>query len=287
MALTVGTGPFGHRPRGTFNREMPDLKGIIWFEDFPRRMRASFAGETVVDSVGAKLLHEHGHLPILYFPVEDVREDLLEPTDHSTHCPWKGEASYWSVRVGDRVAENAMWGYPDPIEGAPPIAEHRALYWNSMDGWLEEDEEAIVHVRDPYHRVDVLDTSRHVRIAVGGVVVAESSRAKVIFETGLPVRWYFPQEDVNSELLVDSDKTTGCAYKGFASYWSVRAGDELEEDLAWTYRDPRPGAERIKDHIAFFNERVDIEVDGEQQEQPITQWSPGWRGNHPRADVTS
>jgi uncharacterized protein (DUF427 family) len=285
MALTVGTGPFGHRPAGVFNREMPETKGLIWFEDFPRRMRATFGGETVVDSVRAKLLHEHGHLPILYFPEQDVRADLVQATDHSTRCPWKGEASYWSVVVGDRAAENAMWAYLDPIEGAPPLAGYRAVYWNSMDRWLEEDEEAIVHVRDPYHRVDVLETSRHVRVSLGGETLAESRRARVIFETGLPPRWYFPLQDVNQDLLVSSEKTTGCAYKGFASYWSVRLADGVEEDLAWTYRAPRPGAERVKDHLAFFNERVDIAVDGERQEQPVTQWSPGWRSAMPRADV--
>jgi uncharacterized protein (DUF427 family) len=285
MTLTVGTGPFGHRPGGVFNRDLGELRGLIWFADFPRRMRATFAGETVVDSVAAKLLYEHGHLPILYFPVEDLREDLLEPTDHATHCPWKGDASYWSVRVGERVAENAMWGYPDPLEGAPPIAGYRALYWNAMDGWLEEDEEAIVHVRDPYHRVDILETSRHVRVSLEGETLAESSRARVIFETALPPRWYFPPDDVRGEHLVESETTTGCAYKGFASYWSVRVGDHEEEDLAWTYRAPRPGVEQIRDHIAFFNERVDVEVDGEAQERPLTQWSPGWRGHTPRADV--
>ncbi|MEA2271643.1 MAG: hypothetical protein QOI98_351 [Solirubrobacteraceae bacterium] len=285
MALTVGTGPFGHRPGGVFNREMPEHKGLIYFEDFQKRMRATLAGETVVDSRHAKLLHEHGHLPILYFPVEEVREELLEATDHSTRCPWKGEASYWSVRVGDRVAENAMWGYPDPIQGAPPLADYRALYWNSMDGWLEEDEEAIVHVRDPYHRVDVLDTSRHVRISLHGETLAESTRARVIYETGLPPRWYFPPEDVQLEHLAESELTTGCAYKGFASYWSARAGDDEGQDLAWTYRDPRPEAARIQGYIAFFNERADIELDGEMQERPLTQWSPGWRGHAPRADV--
>jgi uncharacterized protein (DUF427 family) len=274
MALTVGTGPFGQHPGGSFNREMPSYKGLIYFEASPRRIRAIFGGESVVDSRHAKLLHEHGHLPIYYFPEDEVRTDLLEPTEHHTTCPWKGEASYWSVRVGDRVAENAVWGYPDPIEGAPPLAGYRAFYWNSMDEWLEEDEPGIVHARDPYHRVDVLDSSRHVKVSLNGELLAESERTRVIFETGLPPRWYFRPEDVRTELLVGSDKQTGCAYKGFASYWSVRAGGELEEDLVWTYREPRPGAERIKDRLAFFNERVDIELDGELQERPQTQWSP-------------
>jgi uncharacterized protein (DUF427 family) len=274
MALTVGSGPFGQMPGGEFNFDVPRKKGVIYFEDFPRRMRASFAGETIVDSRHAKLLHEHGHLPVLYFPEAEVRMDLVEPTDHSTRCPFKGEASYWSVRVGDRVAENAVWSYPDPIEDAPPIAGYFAFYWRQMDEWLEEDEPAIVHVRDPYHRVDVLDSSRHVRVTVNGEVVAETDRPRVIYETGLPPRWYFPPEDVRADALVPSDTQTGCAYKGFASYHSVQVGGEEEEDLVWFYPEPTRDVERIKGYLAFFNERADIEVDGELQDRPVTQWSP-------------
>lgn len=273
MSLTVGTGPFGHQPAGVFNFELPRRKGLIYFEQTPRRIRATFAGETVVDSFGPKLLHEHGLLPIYYFPQSDVRMDLLEPTDHTTRCPYKGEASYWSVRVGERVSENAAWAYPDPIDEAPPIAGHLAFYWNKMDGWMEEDEPAIVHARDPYHRIDVLSTSRHVRVMVNGELVADTRRALALFETGLPVRWYIPPEDVRSHLLVQSETRTGCAYKGFASYWSVQAGDELEEDLVWFYSEPREEAARIAGYLAFFNERVDLELEGELQERPVTQWS--------------
>jgi uncharacterized protein (DUF427 family) len=274
MSLMVGTGPFGQHPAGSFNFELPREKGIIYFEDSPRRIRAVFAGETVVDSRHAKLLHEQGHLPIYYFPEAEVRMDLLQPTDHSTHCPFKGDASYWSVRVGDRVAENAAWSYPDPIETAPALRGYLAFYWNRMEQWLEEDEPAIVHARDPYHRVDVLDTSRHVRVSVNGELVAETRRARVLFETGLPPRWYIPPDDVRAEALVASDKQTGCAYKGFASYWSVRAGGEEEENLVWFYPEPREDAARIAGYLAFFNERVDLEVDGELQERPETLWSP-------------
>jgi uncharacterized protein (DUF427 family) len=274
MSLTVGTGPFGPHAAGRFNFEVSREAGIIYFEDSPRRIRATFAGETIVDSLHAKLLHEQGHLPIYYFPEADVRLDLLEPTDRSTRCPFKGQAVYWSVTVGDQVAENAAWGYPEPIEDAPPLAGYVAFYWNKLDEWFEEDEPAIVHARDPYHRIDILDTSRHVRVSVSGQVVAETNRAKVLYETSLPPRWYIPPEDVRSDLLAPSDKHTGCAYKGFASYWSVRAGDDVEEDVVWFYPEPRREAEPIAGYLAFFNERVDIEVDGELQERPETQWSP-------------
>jgi uncharacterized protein (DUF427 family) len=281
MALTVGSGPFGHQPAGAFNRPMPEHRGLIYFEDSPRRIRATFAGETIVDSRRAKLLHEHGHLPVYYFPVDELRADLLEASDHRTHCPWKGDASYWSVRVGDGVAENAMWGYEDPIEGAPALAGYRAVYWHAMDEWFEEDEPAIVHARDPYHRVDVLETSRHVRVSLAGEVLAETTRARVIFETSLPPRWYFPAEDVRMEHLRPSETTTGCAYKGWATYWSASVGDEEEEDLVWTYREPRREVVPIADHLCFFNERVDLEVDGQLQERPMTPWSPGFRAHAP------
>ena len=273
MSLTVGSGPFGQRPAGSFNFELPRRKGLIYFEDSPRRIRATFGGETVVDASHAKLLHEHGHLPIYYFPQAEVRMNLLEEADHSTRCPWKGDARYWSVRVGERVSNNAAWGYPKPTEGAPPLAGYVAFYWDKLDEWFEEDEPAVVHARDPYHRVDILDTSRHVRVMVNGELVAETRRARVLFETALPPRWYIPPEDVRSDLLVESESRSGCAYKGFASYWSVRAGGEEEDDLVWFYPEPRRDAERIAGYLAFFNERVDLEIDGELQERPVTQWS--------------
>jgi uncharacterized protein (DUF427 family) len=273
MTLTVGNGPFGQRPGGVFNFELPRTRGLIYFEDSPRRIRARLGGDTVVDSRHAKLLHEHGHLPIYYFPAEEVRMDLLVPSDKHTTCPYKGEASYWSVHAGGKVAENAVWSYPEPVADAPPLAGYMAFYWNKMDEWLEEDEPMIVHARDPYHRIDVLDTSRHVRVSVNGETVADTTRARALFEAGLPTRWYIPRDDVRMDLLERSDSRTGCAYKGYASYWSV--GDE--GDVVWSYADPRPEVVRIRDYLAFFNERVDIEVDGELQERPVTQWSKGRR----------
>ena len=280
MSLTLGSAPFGHRPAGVFNVRIDSPERLIYFEDSPRRIRATFAGRTIVDSRRAKLLHEHGHLPVYYFPEQDVRMDLLEPTSHRTRCPRKGEAAYWTLRVEEREAENAAWSYPEPIEGAPPLAGYVAFYWNALDEWFEEDERVLGHARDPYHRIDALPSSRHVRVSVNGELVAESTRTRALFETGLPVRWYFPADDVRGELLEPSDTHTTCAYKGIASYRSVRAGGELVEDVAWYYPDPKRDAADVKDHLCFFNERVDLEVDGELQERPQTQWSAGgWKGD--------
>jgi uncharacterized protein (DUF427 family) len=274
MALTVGTGPFGKQSNGTFNFEVKAPRGhVLYFEDSPKRVRAIFNGETVVDSRQAKLMHETGHLPVYYFPEEDVRGDLLEPTDHMTHCPFKGDASYWSVRVGDRVAENAVWGYPEPVDSAPPLAGYIAFYHAAMDKWLEEEEEIDGHPKDPYHRIDVLNSSRHIKVSVNGEVVAETTRPKILFETGLPPRYYMPSEDVREELLVPSDSSSVCPYKGIASYWSVDANGETVEDLVWSYPEARRDAQKVEGLLCFFNERVDLEVDGDKLERPKTPWS--------------
>ncbi len=120
MTLTIGTGPFGNQSKGAFNFDTGVLQPhTLYFEESPKRVRVMVGGETVADSRRAKLLHETGLLPIYYFPEDDVRLDLLEDSDHTTHCPFKGDASYWSVRAGDQVAENAVWGYPEPLDAAP------------------------------------------------------------------------------------------------------------------------------------------------------------------------
>lgn len=270
----VGTGPFGHVPAGEFNFERPRQQGALYWEPSPRRVRGILGDQVVVDSRRVMLLHETGHLPKWYFPREDVREDLLEPSDRATRCPWKGEASYWSVRAGDRVADDAMWAYLDPIPEAPPIGGHVSFRWDAMDRWLEEDEERHTHVRDPYHRIDVIQSSRQVRISVDGQLLAESRRPLALFEAALPPRWYLPAEDVRSDVLEPcADLRTGCAYKGFADYHSVRVGDRLERALVWTYAEPSREVEPIAGRLCFFNERVDLEVDGELQERPRTQWS--------------
>jgi uncharacterized protein (DUF427 family) len=133
----------------------PRTGEVVSVEPTVKRVRVMFGGETVADSHRVLILFEQGHLPVYYIPLEDVREDLLEPSDRHTTCPRKGEARYFSVRVGDRVAENAVWHYPEPIDACPDISGHVAFYWNAMDSWWEEDDQVFKHARDPYHRVDV------------------------------------------------------------------------------------------------------------------------------------
>lgn len=263
MALAKGTGPFGVRRGGAFNFDTSVLKAhTLYFEDCLKRVRVIFSGETVADSRRVKLLHETGHFPVYYFPWEDVRSDLLKKTDHTTHCPFKGDATYWSVVVGDHIAENAVWCYPEPLDDAPPISGYVAFYHDVMDKWLEEDEEAIGHPRDPYHRVEALESSRQVKVRVNGEVVAETERPKILFETGLSPRYYFPPEDVRKELLVESEKKTVCPYKGVASHWSVEVDGERVENAAWGYLEPLPEATKVGGYFAFYDDKAELEVDG-------------------------
>jgi uncharacterized protein (DUF427 family) len=233
MSLTVGSGPFGQRPAGSFNFDVPD-DGVFYIEDSPRWIRGRLGDRTVVDSKRVRMLHEAGRLPVWLFPEEDVRTEL--------------------------------------IPGAALQRRHGLIEvdFAALDEWLEEDERQIGHPRDPYHRIDIRRTSRQVRVSIGGRLVADTSRALVLFETGLPPRWYIPREDVRAE-LAPSEHTTVCAYKGQASHWSA-AG---EEAIAWSYEEPLHEALPVRGLVAFYDERVDLELDGELRERPRTQWSRG------------
>jgi uncharacterized protein (DUF427 family) len=255
--------------------EVPDQaqEVRVWSEPCPRRVRVFVGNVAVADSKSVLLLFESMHLPVYYFPPEDVRSDLLEPTAKSTRCPYKGQASYWTIKVGDRVATDAVWSYQDPIAERTDIKGYFAFYWKKVDAWYEEDDEVFVHPRDPHHRVDVVRSSRHIRVELDGETVADSSRPSLLFETGLPTRYYLPRLDVRMDLLEPSTATSQCPYKGVASYWTARVGDRTFQDVAWSYPFPIPECPKIEGLIAFYNERADIWVDDELQERPKTPWS--------------
>lgn len=270
MTLTLGTGPFAKPGKGALNFDLNAAAPahVLFLHEVPKRVRALLGGETVVDSRRTQLLHETGLLPQLYVPFDDVRMDLLEQTAKSTHCPFKGDARYWTVRVGERVEEDVVWSYPEPLTGAPPLAGLAAFYFDRMDAWYEEDEELVGHMRDPFHRVDTRAGSRHVVVRVGGEVVAETNSPVMLFETGLPVRYYLPVDGVREDLLEPSETTSVCPYKGTASYASVRTGGDRggdiggdrAADVAWTYREPLGEALQVAGLWSFLGDDVDIDV---------------------------
>jgi uncharacterized protein (DUF427 family) len=237
--------------------------GDMRVERSAKRVRTYFGGELVADTTAPRLVWEIPHYPAYYLPLSSVRAEL-RPTGESRDG---GQVHDVVTRGG--TAPAAALTYPD----SEALRDLVRVDFAAMDEWLEEDEPIYVHPRDPYKRVDVLSSSRHVRVALDGVTLAASSQPRILFETSLPPRYYLPLSDVRFDLLRPSDTETRCPYKGTASYWSVEVNGTRHEDLVWIYRSPLAESQKIAGMACFFSERVDLFVDGELQEKPETPWS--------------
>jgi len=245
-------------------------RGRVKVEQGFKRVRAYLHGELVADTTAPLLVWEIPFYPAYYIPEADVRAELL-PSGRTDHSPSRGDARYSHIQVGGAVTEDAAWRYPES-----PIEELRGairLDWEAMDAWFEEDEQIYVHPRSPYTRVDVLRSSRHVEVEVDGVKVADSVRPVLLFETGLPVRYYLPKTDVRLDLLTATETTSQCPYKGTAEYYTLTIDGTAHDDLVWWYRHPAQESAGIAGLVAFYNEKVDLIVDGDRLERPRTHFS--------------
>jgi len=250
---------------------MSQPRGQVRVERGSKRVRTYLAGKLVADTTRPLLVWEAPYYPTYYFPAEDVRAQLREEPGVGAHSPSRGDARAFAVDVGTASAPGAALRYQDsPIE---ELSGAVRIDWDAMEAWFEEDEQVYTHPRDPYTRVDILASSRHVRISVDGVTVADSQHPTLLFETGLPARYYLPRTDVRMDLLERSPTVTHCPYKGQAQTWSVRLGELLHGDLAWSYAAPLAESQRIAGLIAFYNEKVDLDVDGVRQQRPSTKFS--------------
>jgi uncharacterized protein (DUF427 family) len=237
-------------------------------EPTEKRIRATFGEEPVVDSTRAMLVWEPRRIvPSYAVPVDDVAGDLLPSAARPAFAAHSADGEPLDLRVSEETREGVGFRLADPdLDG------YVLLDFRSFDKWFEEDEENVGHPRDPFKRIDILHSSRHVQVELDGELLAETTRPRLLFETSLPMRVYMPREDVRVELR-PSSKRTYCAYKGQASYWSLDAAGTERKDLVWSYEDPLREAAEITGLVAFFNEKVDIVVDGERSERPRTQWS--------------
>jgi uncharacterized protein (DUF427 family) len=234
-------------------------------------VRAYLGGQAIADSSAVRLVWEIPYYPAYYFPIDDVDLGALTPNGETTRSPSRGDATRYDITVGDSLARDAAYRHLDS-----PVHELRdlvAFEWSKMDAWFEEDEQVYVHPRDPYKRVDILASTRNVRVEIDGVTVAESSAARFLFETSLPTRYYIPATDVRLDLLKPSDTHTECPYKGVASYHSVEVNGRTHTDIAWYYPFPIRESEPIAGYVSFYNEKVDIFVDGEPTGRPSTIFS--------------
>ncbi|MEV0335778.1 DUF427 domain-containing protein [Nocardia sp. NPDC050717] len=246
-----------------------DKRGRVRTERGQKRVRAYLGGRLVADTLRPLLVWEIPYYPTYYVPLTDVRADL-EPNGADEHSPSRGEGTGYDVVVDGTRAEGAALRYPDsPL---PDLKDAVRLDFDTFD-WFEEDEPIFVHPRDPYARVDILGSSRNVRVEIDGVTVADSSSPRILFETGLPARYYLPLPDVRMDLLSPSDTHTSCPYKGTADYWNVRVGDKEYRDIVWIYRTPLPESQKIAGLACFYNEKVDIYLDGVRQDRPDSPFS--------------
>ncbi len=246
-------------------------RGRVRVEEGQKRVRVYLGGELVADTLHPKYVWEKPYYPAYYFPPADVNRELLIDTGESFRSPSRGSASVYTVKAGDveAVAAARVWDGTEIDE----LAGFVSFDWKAMSNWFEEDEEVYVHPRDPYTRVDVLQSSRHVEVFVNDVKVADTHQPRLLFETGLPVRYYIPKTDLALDLLIDSDLHTECPYKGTADYWHVRTPGGIVENIAWGYPTPLPESIGIGGYLAFYNEKVDIVVDGVLEERPKTHFA--------------
>ncbi len=226
-------------------------------------------GEIVADTVHPLLVWEVPYYPTYYLPAGDVRTDLLVETGETKRSPSRGEATQYTVKVNG--AEGAAYGYPTPE--IDELAGHYVLVWPTMDHWFEEDEEVFVHARDPYTRIDIVPSSRRVRVEIDGETVADTTNASFLFETGLPTRYYLPKTDVRMDLMTPTDRATACPYKGTARYWTANAAGATHDNILWGYDAPLPESQKIMGLVSFYNEKVDIYIDEVLEERPTTKFS--------------
>jgi uncharacterized protein (DUF427 family) len=245
-------------------------RGRVRVERGRKRVRAYLGGTLVADTLTPWLVWELPYYPTYYLPRADVAAELIE-TGRTEHSPSRGTGHVHDLKAGAAVAEAAAVVFPEsPL---PELRDLVRIRWDAMDDWLEEDEIVYTHPRDPYTRVDILDSSRRVQVLVDGVEVADSDQPRILFETGLPPRYYLPFAHVRTDLLRPSASVSHCPYKGQASYWSVEVAGTLHRDLVWTYRTPRPESTKIAGMLSFYNEKVDLLVDGVPQDRPRTHFS--------------
>ncbi len=244
-------------------------RGRVRIEESHKRVRVMLGGEVVADTTNPLLVWEKPYYPTYYFPESDVRTDVMVDTGETRRSPSRGDAAQLLVKVNG--SEGTAYTFREPkIE---ELAGHYAFVWSTMDHWFEEDEEVFVHARDPFTRIDILPSSRRVRIEIDGVTVADTTNAFFLFETGLPVRYYMPKTDVRMEIMMPADTRTHCPYKGTARYWTAQVDGETYEDILWGYDSPLPESQKVLGQVSFYNEKVDVYVDEELQERPRSKFA--------------
>lgn len=261
MGLAWQQGPLAAGAVGHFLTAAPLPEQLLFAEPLRRRMRVRVGDEWIADSESVLLLHEPGRYPVAYFPRSDIREDMLVDEDRTTPHGELGEMRWYTVAVGDRRIPHAAWQHTTLPAHAAELTDRIAFAWRAMDAFYEEDDRIVGHAADPYHRIDIRNTSRHLVVRDGDRVIADSHHPVVLYESGFAPRWYVPREDIDESRLEHVDGQTFCPYKGLADYYTIgehkRAG--------WSYLGAWPESSRISGLVSFEPDKIEVWLDGERQ----------------------
>jgi uncharacterized protein (DUF427 family) len=260
MGLAWQQGPLAPGAVGHFLVPEPLPQRLLYAEPLRRRMRVRFGGEWIADSEDVLLLHEPGHYPVAFFPLADLRSGVLVAENRTTQHRELGDTAWFTVTAGDRTAPRSAWQYRVPPDHAGELRDRVAFAWRAMDAFYEEDERIVGHAADPYHRIDIRQTSRHLVVRDGDRVIADSARPLALYESGFAPRWYVPLADIDESALSLTENQTFCPYKGLASYYDI--GER--KGAAWSYPQAWPEVSRVANLVSFEPDKIDVYLDGKK-----------------------
>jgi len=258
MGLSWQQGPLAPGSIGRFLVPDPLPGRLLFAEPLRRRMRVKFGAVWVADSEDVVLLHEPGRYPVAYFPLGDIADGALEPSEHTTRHQDLGATCWYAVRAGTQRKPRAAWQHTGLPGYASELKDRAAFAWRAMDAFYEEDERIVGHAADAYHRIDIRQTSRHLVVRDGDQIIADTTRPLALYESGFAPRWYVPRADVDQSALTGAEGQTFCPYKGLASYYDI--GDAHR--AAWSYEDAWPEVRRISGLVSFEPDKAEVYLDG-------------------------
>ena len=257
MGLAWQQGPLAPAAVGRFLIPAPLPERLLYAEPLRRRMRVRFGGSWVVDTEDVTLLHEPGHYPVAYFPLGDVSAGVLERSDHTTQHRDLGMTAWYTVRAGSQAKARAAWQHTELPDYASELKGRVAFAWRMMDAFYEEDQRIVGHAADPYHRIDIRTTSRHLLVRHAGQVIADTTRPLALYESGFAPRWYVARADVVDSALAPVEFQTFCPYKGVCSYYDI--GDARH--AGWSYQDAWPEVGAVAGYVSFEPDLVEVSLD--------------------------
>jgi uncharacterized protein (DUF427 family) len=260
MGLSWQQGPLSGASVGRFLAPTPLPERLLFAEPLRRRLRVKLAGEWIADSEDVLLLHEPGRYPVAYFPLDDVRPDVLVGENRTTQHRDFGDTAWFTVKVGERSVPRGAWQYTALLDYASELRSRVAFAWRTMDAFYEEDERIVGHAADAYHRIDIRQSSRHLVVKDGERLVADTTRPIVLFESGFAPRWYVPRQDITENVLIPVEGQTFCPYKGLASYYGI--GDHKK--AAWSYTRAWPEVARVSNLVSFEPDEVEVFLDNKK-----------------------